>query len=99
MDCPPKLPPSLRGAKRRSNPDLLRGETDCFASLAMTAVNTECNHQLHGDIERSIYVTNAYIHEAVMVGKGHASPRQISRCQTAPRFPRSHAKALSSRRS
>jgi hypothetical protein len=29
--------PSLRGAKRRSNPFLPRGEMDCFASLAMTA--------------------------------------------------------------
>src|SRR6266702_6860953 len=28
--------PSLRGAKRRSNPYFLRGEMDCFASLAMT---------------------------------------------------------------
>src|SRR5467141_4053553 len=27
---------SLRGAKRRSNPLLLRGNMDCFASLAMT---------------------------------------------------------------
>jgi hypothetical protein len=27
---------SLRGAKRRSNPFLLRGYMDCFASLAMT---------------------------------------------------------------
>src|ERR1700757_3969696 len=31
--------PSLRGAKRRSNPDLFHGDTlDCFASLAMTKV-------------------------------------------------------------
>src|SRR5260370_35211708 len=29
---------SLRGAKRRSNPLLLRGNMDCFASLAMTAL-------------------------------------------------------------
>ncbi|TFW59095.1 hypothetical protein CT676_20740 [Bradyrhizobium sp. MOS001] len=29
--------PSLRGAKRRSNPDCLRGKIlDCFAALAMT---------------------------------------------------------------
>jgi hypothetical protein len=28
--------PSLRGAERRSNPDLLCGPMDCFASLAMT---------------------------------------------------------------
>src|SRR2546430_3423247 len=28
--------PSLRGAKRRSNPYFLCGEMDCFASLAMT---------------------------------------------------------------
>jgi hypothetical protein len=28
--------PSLRGAKRRSNPDLFRSSVDCFASLAMT---------------------------------------------------------------
>jgi hypothetical protein len=27
---------SLRGVKRRSNPFFLRGEMDCFASLAMT---------------------------------------------------------------
>ena len=35
-----KVPPqsSLRGAKRRSNPDCIRGNTlDCFASLAMTS--------------------------------------------------------------
>ena len=33
--------PSLRGAKRRSNPDCHRGETlDCFAALAMTLVVT-----------------------------------------------------------
>src|SRR5829696_7181439 len=31
---------SLRGAKRRSNPDLLCGAMDCFASLAMTALGT-----------------------------------------------------------
>ena len=31
--------PSLRGAKRRSNPDLLRRAMDCFfASLAMTLI-------------------------------------------------------------
>src|SRR5258707_11278773 len=32
--------PSLRGAKRRSNPLLLRGNMDCFASLAMTNPKT-----------------------------------------------------------
>src|SRR6516162_7967683 len=32
-----QLAPSLRGAKRRSNPDCLNGKIlDCFASLAMT---------------------------------------------------------------
>src|SRR5262245_46493583 len=31
------LSPSLRGAKRRSNPESLRGDSlDCFATLAMT---------------------------------------------------------------
>ena len=30
--------PSLRGAKRRSNPDFLCGAMDCFASLAMTKI-------------------------------------------------------------
>src|SRR6266700_8254986 len=30
--------PSLRGAKRRSNPFFLCGKMDCFAWLAMTAV-------------------------------------------------------------
>ena len=35
------LSPSLRGAKRRSNPGCLRGRSlDCFASLAMTASPT-----------------------------------------------------------
>jgi hypothetical protein len=35
---PPILRPSLRGAKRRSNPFfLLRGKMDCFAWLAMTS--------------------------------------------------------------
>ncbi len=32
--------PSLRGAKRRSNPFFLRGKMDCFASLAMTVSGT-----------------------------------------------------------
>ena len=39
-DCPedPPLVPSLRGAKRRSNPRLASADSilDCFASLAMT---------------------------------------------------------------
>src|SRR5882757_8012273 len=34
--------PSLRGAKRRSNPCSLCGEMDCFASLAMTAQHLNC---------------------------------------------------------
>src|SRR6266403_1924727 len=34
--------PSLRGAKRRSNPCSLCGEMDCFASLAMTAQRLNC---------------------------------------------------------
>ena len=33
---------SLRGAKRRSNPSFLRGDMDCFAPLAMTAL-FRCN--------------------------------------------------------
>src|SRR5216684_6009070 len=33
--------PSLRGARRRSNPHLLRGNMDCFASLAMTVSRQE----------------------------------------------------------
>jgi hypothetical protein len=32
--------PSLRGAKRRSNPFFLCGTMDCFAALAMTAKHT-----------------------------------------------------------
>ena len=35
---------SLREAKRRSNPDLLRGLMDCFASLAMTALGEALFH-------------------------------------------------------
>jgi hypothetical protein len=38
---PCSLQSSLRGAKRRSNPDYLRNDRlDCFASLAMTVVET-----------------------------------------------------------
>src|ERR1700760_2926304 len=34
-----ELSTSLRGAKRRSNPDRIRGNSlDCFASLAMTII-------------------------------------------------------------
>ena len=32
-------PPSLRGAKRRSNPARRRSELDCFAPLAMTSIS------------------------------------------------------------
>jgi hypothetical protein len=34
--------PSLRGAKRRSNPYFLCGKMDCFAALAMTARAMDC---------------------------------------------------------
>ena len=43
------ISPSLREAKRRSNPFFLRGKMDCFASLAMTATlrrdDFECLNQ------------------------------------------------------
>jgi hypothetical protein len=35
-----KYLPSLRGAKRRSNPFLICGPMDCFAALAMTVVRS-----------------------------------------------------------
>src|SRR5260370_19416463 len=54
--------PSLRGAKRRSNP--FCGKMDCFASLAMTTIISLGSHK-----ENSMSANNA-LHIAVLAGDG-----------------------------
>src|SRR5205814_3991260 len=41
---------SLRGAKRRSNPHFLLGDMDCFASLAMTAMEEIISRSLSSGV-------------------------------------------------